>query len=116
VVVAAVNPLGGEGIRHGMRVARFAAEAACEALKKGGEKPFKAYERQTRAYYGSRWSQSLFLADMVYGKFSDARLDQLLGAAARFSADQMMQILFEFKFGTAIFSLGGITPTKSGAA
>ncbi len=95
--VSSVNPLGAEGIRHGMHSARIAAKHILKFLAKKAA-DFSGYEREAKRYFGLRWRLSEIFAAAVYTRLSDRWIDAGLRIAAHLSAEDIMDILFRYKF------------------
>jgi flavin-dependent dehydrogenase len=102
-----INPLGGEGIRHAMLSAEWAAEEITEkitaqtrAASLGRARVnFSAYEKKLRRHFDRRWNVSERLAKIVYLSFSDALFDRVLRGLKRFdSLDPLVEILFRYDF------------------
>jgi flavin-dependent dehydrogenase len=101
--VSAINPLGGEGIRHGMHSARVAAKHIQRYLS-GKQKSFKAYEKELKTHFGLKWRLSEIFAAIAYGWAPDSWRDRGVKLASHFSAETIMDVLFNYNF-ARIFKL-----------
>ena len=101
--ISAINPLGGEGIRHGMQSGRFAAEAI---LKRTAEEvqDLGPYERAMKEYFGLKWKRSSSAALLCYRKLKDPHFDYGVKIASVIPTQQMMDVLFYYNFGKGILS------------
>ncbi len=94
--ISAINPLGGEGIRHGMHTAKIAAEYAHRYLS-GEIRQFNPYARRMRRYFSPRWSQCGAAAAVFYGLLNDAQMDEIIDATGHLSTRELMEILFHYR-------------------
>lgn len=97
-----INPLGAEGVRHALRSSRLAAERIHEALTKEDDSILKKYEDDWKSYVGRKWEISNFLAQVVYHKFTDEMYDKALSVIKNLKAEDMYDLLFEYRFEKAI--------------
>jgi len=98
--ISAINPLGGEGIRHGMRSADAAAESIGRSLRSGGA-DLGSYESSMRGYFGDQWRQSMRIAQVFYQlDWKDSQMDDWLAKASRWSVERLMGVLFHYRFGS----------------
>jgi flavin-dependent dehydrogenase len=104
--VSTVNFLGGEGIRHGMTGANIAVPFI-RAYLSGHTQALKDYERATKAHFGKPWQQSERLNQRIYYEFSDAKIDLGVTYLRYFKYDQVLDILFNYRFDKIY---GGLTP------
>lgn len=97
--VSCVNPLGGEGIRHGMECAEIAARHL-EAVFAGKSRRHAsaAYRREMLRRYRLTWNISLRLARAVYRERSDAVIDSSVRRYAGMDAGHVMDLLFRYSF------------------
>ncbi|WP_338461458.1 NAD(P)/FAD-dependent oxidoreductase [Synechococcus elongatus IITB7] len=95
--VSAINFLGGEGIRHGMESADRAAEVI-EAWLAGTVLDFSSYERQIRRRFDRLWTLSLRLGMKKYLQDSDAKIDRIVRWCRALPTDDLMAILFDYRF------------------
>jgi flavin-dependent dehydrogenase len=121
--VSTVNFLGGEGIRHAMKGAEIACQYIQEYLQ-GKSVNFADYQRAMQQYFQPKWSLSDRLSRKVYLEYSDSRIDQGVSALKYLSRQDIIDILFYYKFekytkGLGRFLLGklrqwwrGIIPLK----
>ena len=95
--VSTVNMLGGEGIRHGMQ----SAEIACryiEAYLSGKQVNFQAYKPEMYQTYKKTWDWSERMGIRKYLEYSDELIDRGVAYLNHFSADEILEILFEYNF------------------
>lgn len=97
-----VNPLGAEGIRHALYASKFAAAAITKAIRKNNFKYLKEYENSWKKYVGNKWKISFLLTKVVYPRLSG--FDKGLEAIKHLSADDIFDLMFEYKF-TKVFKL-----------
>lgn len=102
--VSALNPLGGEGIRHGMFSADVAAWAIQIGLRVNSGIPFLLYRWRMRLYFGLKWWISEMLMFKVYGNMSNSSLDRGVRLIGSLPIEKVMKVLFDYDF-TAIFSV-----------
>lgn len=96
--ISAINPLGGEGIRYALRSADDVTYHIENYIKKG-ENTFKTYRKKWRKKYLFTWRLCLFLAETVYKKYPDHKIDQKFEKYGNsINIDQLIDIVFEFKF------------------
>lgn len=60
-----VNPFNGEGISYAIEAARFAAEAADDALRSGSDAPLQSYERAVAREWGGYYTLGRMFVDLV---------------------------------------------------
>ncbi|HVE13127.1 MAG TPA: NAD(P)/FAD-dependent oxidoreductase [Elusimicrobiota bacterium] len=101
--VSCINPLGAEGIRHGLRCAEVAARHILR--HPGGGRGLAAYEREMRAYFGLAWRLSELMASRVYGRMDDARIDRGVRWLARLKSAEAFEVLFGYRFRRFAMSL-----------
>jgi flavin-dependent dehydrogenase len=99
--VSSVNPLGGEGIRHGMQSGRWAAEALLRALE-SGPSVLAEYERRMRDHFTAKWARSRDAAFLCYEKLNDFQLDLGLKLFSGRPAQAAFDIFFNYNFGKNI--------------
>lgn len=95
--VSTVNFLGGEGIRYAMK----SAEVACRYLEdylQNNHQDFRSYEAELKHYFSRRWNWSEQISRKVYLEYSDARIDQGVSYLRYLSLDDILDILFHYKF------------------
>lgn len=96
--ISAINPLGGEGIRYALRSADDVAIHIENFIKKR-ENTFATYRKKWRKKYLFTWKLCLFLAETVYNKLSDKKVDEKIKKYKNLiDIDQLVNIVFEFKF------------------
>jgi flavin-dependent dehydrogenase len=101
--VSSVNTLGWEGIRHALYSGRFAAQAILAYLK-NPIKGFNSYERALNHYFGYKWLFSEMYMNYLFKTKSDHLIDQTVRAFGNMNNDEIMQVLFEYKFRYALKS------------
>lgn len=95
-----VNPLGGEGIRHGMYSGRFAARVIIESLESNdcSKQSLIKYNKLWRDYSKNNWSDSYLLARSVYDNTNDIRMDAYIKRIDSLNGDEIYDTLFNYKF------------------
>jgi len=104
--VSTVNFLGGEGIRHGMVGANIALPFIQNYLN-GDDQAWINYEQAMKSHFGKTWQRSEQLNQRVYLEFSDAKIDLGVTYLRYLSDDQVLDILFNYRFDRIY---GGIKP------
>jgi len=95
--VSTINALGGEGIRHAMYGAEIATKEIIRDLE-GRVKDFSSYQREMLKVFQSRWNTSEQLSKKVYLQYSDARIDQGVNSLKYLSTEEILDILFNYRF------------------
>ncbi|AFY79397.1 flavin-dependent dehydrogenase [Pleurocapsa sp. PCC 7327] len=95
--VSTVNFLGGEGIRHAMKGAEIANEYIQEYLK-GKIENFQGYQKSMHKYFVYKWNISARISRRVYLEYPDEKIDRRVAALKYLSVEDMMEILFNYKF------------------
>ena len=103
--VSTINMLGGEGIRHGMENAVIASKYVEKYLDKRLSS-FRDYQREMGRRYGLKWNFSEQMARKRYMQDSDAFIDKGVAYLKSFSVEEMMDILFNYKFQRLYKSFG----------
>jgi len=96
-----INPLGGEGIRHALHAGRMAAKIIDEFLKKDSNNfdlLKNEYEESWKNEFFHKWKYSHIMADLVYHKLNDEKLDQLIEALNDLPPEDAFEILFNYRF------------------
>lgn len=95
-----VNPLGGEGIRHGMHSARFAAETIKMAFEKNdfSERSLSHQNELWADYARNAWYESYLLAKKVYSNTEDSVIDSYFNLLKDFTGDGLFDLLFNYNF------------------
>ncbi|MDY7016051.1 MAG: NAD(P)/FAD-dependent oxidoreductase, partial [Cyanobacteriota bacterium] len=109
--VSAVNMLGGEGIRHAM----MGAEIACSYIEKylcGELKDFQGYEKEIKRRFARSWNLSEKIGIKRYLIDSDRKIDKGVNYLSALSVEEMMDILFYYKFGKLAKGLRWYLPDK----
>lgn len=94
-----INPLGGEGIRHALQSASFAASVIVAALASGNSRRLCDYERLWAKYVGWRWRAMNYFGRIFYGRLSDAGIDHFIRCLGRMSPKEVFDFLFEYRLG-----------------
>jgi digeranylgeranylglycerophospholipid reductase len=109
--VSTVNFLGGEGIRHAMKGAEIACQYIEEYLQ-GKSRNFAAYQQAMQEYFQPKWSLSDRLSRKVYLEYSDTRIDQGVSYLKYLSRQDIIDILFYYKFEKYTKGLGAFLVSK----
>jgi digeranylgeranylglycerophospholipid reductase len=104
--VSTVNFLGGEGIRHAMKGAEIASKYIQEYLEKNLVN-FADYQQAMQQYFQPKWSLSDRLSRKVYLEYSDNRIDRGVSYLKYLSRQDIIDILFYYKFEKYTKGLGG---------
>ena len=100
--ISSINPLGGEGIRYALRSANDVTIHIENYINKN-KNTFANYRKNWRKKYLFTWRLCFFIAETVYNKYSDAKLDaKIKKYHTLIDIDQLINMVFEFKF-TNIF-------------
>lgn len=101
------NPLGGEGIRHGLQAAEFAAKVAVSAINNNdySQKVLQKYNDLWLDYSKNNWHECLSLSKSIYNNCDDKKMDGYLESISHLSGDQLFDILFNYKFEKNAFNL-----------
>ena len=95
--VSTINLLGGEGIRHGMENAVIASKYV-EKYLDNSLSSFSGYQREMARRYGLKWNFSEQMGRKRYMQDSDAFIDKGVAYLKSLSVEEMMDILFDYKF------------------
>ncbi|QQE66869.1 dehydrogenase [Leptolyngbya sp. BL0902] len=95
--VSTVNFLGGEGIRHAMVSAEIAQRFIVERLK-GTRTDFSGYRDAMHRQFLAPWTISERLALKKYLADSDRLVDKVVTYLAPFSLEEVVAILFDYRF------------------
>jgi flavin-dependent dehydrogenase len=104
--VSTINALGGEGIRHAMKGAEIACQYMEEYLQ-GKSSSFTPYQQRMQEYFQPKWNLSDRLSRKVYLEYSDARIDQGVSYLKYLATQDIIDILFYYKFEKYTKGLGG---------
>jgi digeranylgeranylglycerophospholipid reductase len=104
--VSTVNFLGGEGIRYAMKGAEIACQYMEEYLQ-GKSSSFTPYQQRMQEYFQPKWNLSDRLSRKVYLEYSDARIDQGVSYLKYLATQDIIDILFYYKFEKYTKGLGG---------
>lgn len=109
--VSTVNMLGGEGIRHGMAGAEIAVGYIEKYL--GGDLPdFQGYEKEMQKRFSYLWNLSEKIGMKRYLVDSDHKIDKGVKYLTPLTTDEMMDILFYYKFAKLTKGLRWYLPQK----
>lgn len=103
--VSTVNFLGGEGIRHAM----YSAEIACKHIESYLINPntdFAEYQKEMHQHFAPKWNISEKMGIQRYLIDSDAKIDKGIAYLSGLSAQDMVDILFHYKFDRLSKGLG----------
>ena len=96
--ISAINPLGGEGIRYALRSADDVTPHIINYIN-NKQNTFANYRKKWRKKYLFTWKLCFFLAENMYDKYSDEKIDDKIKRYQNYiTIDQLIDILFEFKF------------------
>jgi digeranylgeranylglycerophospholipid reductase len=95
--VSTVNSLGGEGIRHGFRGAEIACQYINAYLKEEIDS-FASYEKQMKESFEEDWKRCDRIRKRVYLEYSDRKIDLGVAYLKYLSIDDLIDILFYYKF------------------
>ncbi len=111
--VSTINMLGGEGIRHGMENAAIASKYIEQYLNNSLSN-FQGYQREMRRRYGLKWNFSEQMGRKRYMQDSDVFIDKGVAYLQSLTVEEMMDILFEYKFQRLYKSFGKYLKRKLG--
>jgi flavin-dependent dehydrogenase len=110
--VSTVNFLGGEGIRHGMDGAQIAGKYIQRYLE-GKISDFRDYEREMHRKFDQKWNISERLAVRKYiDDVNDKLTDKMISYLKYMKTEDVMEILFYYKFEKISRGLGGYLQRK----
>jgi flavin-dependent dehydrogenase len=95
--VSMVNLLGGEGIRHAMHCAEIAGKHIQQYLK-GESASFQGYQQEIHQKFHRIWNLSEKIGMKRYLIESDNKIDQGVSYLTPLETQEMMDILFYYKF------------------
>lgn len=95
--ISTLNPMAGEGIRHAMHSARFAAEAA-QSFLNGNHAAFHFFERKMARYCGIRWRRSELHMRTLFRQPNDQRIESVLSAFKKLSMPEMLDFAFQYNW------------------
>lgn len=95
--ISSINPLGWEGIRHALASGSFAAQAIRSYLSREA-KDLSAYDRDMRRYFGIKWRLSEKMIAHLFTAKRDAWMDQAVECFSLMNTDQIMQVVFDYRF------------------
>lgn len=96
--VSTINPIGGEGIRHGMLSGQVAAEHVIRYLD-GQSQALEEYPAALHRYTRCRWWASERLMHELYGQANDARVDYFIKTLTEMSFPAIKDLLFHYRYG-----------------
>jgi flavin-dependent dehydrogenase len=109
--VSTVNFLGGEGIRHAM----YGAEIAYKYIDKylsNRLSNFQTYQREMKRHFALKWNLSEKISRKVYLQYEDDRFDDKVKALTALNTEDIMDILFYYKFEKAYKVFGSYFQNK----
>ncbi|MBW4681277.1 MAG: NAD(P)/FAD-dependent oxidoreductase [Microcoleus vaginatus WJT46-NPBG5] len=109
--VSTVNFLGGEGIRHGM----YSAEIACDYITKYLDNQisdFAGYQKQMQQHFAAKWNLSERLGMKKYLEDSDELIDKGVSYLSSLTAEDLMEILFNYNFSKLYKGFGRLLKRK----
>jgi digeranylgeranylglycerophospholipid reductase len=110
--VSTVNLLGGEGIRHGMDGAEIAGKYIQSYLE-GKISDFRDYETEMHRKFDKKWNISERLAVRKYiDDVNDELTDKMISYLKYMKTEDVMDILFYYKFEKISRGLGGYLQRK----
>ncbi len=110
--VSTVNFLGGEGIRHGMDGAQIAGKYIQSYLE-GKISDFRDYETEMHRKFDQKWNISERLAVRKYiDDVNDELTDKIISYLKYMKTEDVMEILFYYKFEKISRGLGGYLQRK----
>lgn len=95
--VSTVNFLGGEGIRHAM----YSSEIACKYIEKyltNSATDLAEYQKEMQQHFAPKWNISEKMGIQRYLIDSDQKIDRGIAYLSGLSAQDMVDILFHYKF------------------
>lgn len=95
--VSTVNFLGGEGIRHAMKGTEIAVKYIQKYLD-NKEVDFSSYQKEMLTYFAAKWNLSEKISSRVYLDYSDRKIDQGVSYLKYLGLNDVMDILFYYKF------------------
>jgi len=95
--VSTVNFLGGEGIRHALRASEIAQDYI-EMYLENKISDFRDYPQALKAHFLPQWNLSEQLSRKVFLEYSDRRIDQGVGYLKYLSFQDVLDILFYYRF------------------
>lgn len=94
--VSMINPIAGEGIRHAMVSANFAAEEIENCLEKRTS-TFQKYKSSVKRYCGMKWFYSEIMMHQLFKQPDDRKLDCTLKALMALDYQEMIDLTFYYK-------------------
>jgi flavin-dependent dehydrogenase len=95
--VSTVNFLGGEGIRHAFKASEIARDYLLSYLQ-GESQDFHAYPQALKAHFLPAWNLSEQMSTRVFLEYSDHRIDQGVSYLKYLSLQDILDILFYYRF------------------
>jgi flavin-dependent dehydrogenase len=109
--VSTVNFLGGEGIRHAMYGAEIAHNFIDQYLNNQLFN-FQAYQRRMKRHFSRKWNLSEKISRQVYWQYHDAQFDSKVTALTVLKTEDLVDILFAYKFEKAYKVFGNYLKKK----
>lgn len=109
--VSTVNFLGGEGIRHAM----YGAEVAVKYIDRYLQNKlsnFSPYQREIKQHFAFKWNLSEKISRKVYLAYDDSKFEQKVAALTALNTQDLMEILFDYKFTKAYKIFGNYLSRK----
>lgn len=109
--VSTVNFLGGEGIRHAM----YGAEVAVKYIDRYLQNKlsnFSPYRREIKQHFAFKWNLSEKISRKVYLAYDDSKFEQKVAALTALNTQDLMKILFDYKFTKAYKVFGNYLSRK----
>ena len=100
--VSTINLLGGEGIRHAMTSAEVASGYIDEMIQ-GQRHDFQGYRQEMHRLFRRKWQISEKLALKMYLYNTDALIDLLVVKLNSLSLEQIVDLLFFYRFETLLY-------------
>jgi digeranylgeranylglycerophospholipid reductase len=95
--VSTINYLGFEGIRHALEGSEIACQYIQEYLH-GKTSSFDTYQEQMQKTFKKDWNRCVEIAQKVYLKYSDRKIDFGIGYLKHLSLQNLLDLLFYYKF------------------
>ena len=99
-----VNPVGGEGIRHGLHSGRMAAEVIDKAIRRNdfSKKTLMEYDRDWHAYVGTKWKIGFKMGETIYGNLGDGSWRKIMDFLSALSPEELFDIAFHYEYSKTV--------------
>ena len=99
-----VNPVGGEGIRHGLHSGRMAAEVIDKAIQWNdfSKKTLMEYDRDWHAYVGTKWKIGFKMGETIYGNLGDGPWRKIMDFLSALSPEELFDIAFHYEYSKTV--------------